>query len=259
MELFFEKGKFTEEELEYSYIELFKKMGYEYVSGESIHRRFKDVLLYDDLTKYLRSKYYDITDNEIKGAISVLDNIPSVPLYDGNREAYRMISEGFDLVRDDISKIALHIDYIDFDNKDNNKNIYKVINQYMVEDLHIRKPDLLVFINGIPVAIFEFKTAIEEDKTISDAWKQIHTRFSRDIPGLLKYNALSIISDGANTKIGTIFTPYKFYYAWNKINEQDSVANGISSLYTLMQGVFSKDRLLSILRDFIFFPDDSKK
>jgi type I restriction enzyme R subunit len=259
MDLFFERGKFNEDELEYAFVELFKELAYDYVLGDSIHRQFREVLLCDDLKTYLRSKYNDITDNEIKRAISVLENIPSIPRYDGNREAYRMISEGYDLIRDDISKTALHIDYIDFEKKENNKNIYKVINQYTVEDIHTRRPDLLVFINGIPVVIFEFKTAIEEDKTIFDAWQQIHIRYSRDIPSLLKYSALSIISDGANTRLGTIFTPYKFYYAWNKINEQDSIANGISSLYTMMQGVFSKDRLLSIIRDFIFFPDDSKK
>ncbi len=258
MDLEFENGKFNEDELEYSFIELFQQLGYEYLLGESIHRHFKDVLIFDDLRAYLRSKYSDITDSEIERAISLIDNIPSIPLYDGNRDTYKMISEGYDLVRDDISKTALHIDYIDFEN-DNNKNIYKVVNQYTVEDIHNRRPDLLIFVNGIPVVIFEFKTAIEEDKTTYDAWKQIHIRYSRDIPNLLKYSAISIISDGANTRLGTIFTPYQFYYAWNKVNEKDIVANGINSLYTLMQGVFAKDRLLSIVRDFIFFPDDSKK
>lgn len=74
----------------------------------------------------------------------------------------------------------------------------------------------------------------------------------RDIPALLKYTALSVICDGANTRLGTIFTPYEFYYAWNKANEQDTVANGISSLFTMVEGAFAKDRFLSILRDFIF-------
>ena len=75
------------------------------------------------------------------------------------------------------------------------------------------------------MGIFEFKSAIDEGKTVHNAWEQITIRYARDIPALLKYTALSVICDGANTRLGTIFTPYEFYYAWNKANEQDTVAN----------------------------------
>ena len=257
MDYFFEKGKFTEAELENAFNELFKKQNYEYKCGEEIHRKYTDILIYDDLKEYLKKKYSDITNSELERVISILDNISSSPLYDGNKEAFRMISEGFDLIREDASQIALHIDFIDFDNIDNNN--FKVVNQYTVEDVTTRRPDLLVFINGIPITIFEFKTAIEEDKTIYDAWEQIHIRYYRDIPKLLKYNFLAVISDGANTQIGSIFSKYQFYYAWNKANENDKVSNGISSLFTMIEGVFSKERILQILRDFIFYPDASKK
>lgn len=258
MEYNFEKGKFTESELESAFIELFHDVEhYEYCNGEDIHRKFKDVLLYDDLENYLKNKYKDITESELKRAISLLDNIPSVPLYEGNKETFKTITEGIDLIRDDASKIALHINYIDFDNIDN--NYFKIVNQYSIEDKSTRRPDLLVFINGMPVAIFEFKTAIEENKTIYDAWEQIHIRYYRDIPALLKYNFLAVISDGANTKIGSIFSNYKFFYSWNKANEEDTVTNGISALMTMIKGVFAKDRILKVLRDFIFYPDNSKK
>ena len=70
---------------------------------------------------------------------------------------------------------------------------------------------------------------------------------------------MAVISDGVNTKLGTIFTLYKFFYSWNKANETDTVANGISSLFTMIEGAFSPDRLLQVFRDFIFYPDDSKK
>ncbi|MDR0515522.1 MAG: hypothetical protein LBH25_00585 [Fibromonadaceae bacterium] len=83
--------------------------------------------------------------------------------------------------------------------------------------------DLLLFINGIPMAIFEFKTAVDENKTIYEAWEQIHIRYRRDIPKLMKYCFLSVISDGANTKMGSIFTPYEYYYAWNKANDDEKV------------------------------------
>lgn len=257
MDYFFEKGKFTEAELENAFIELFEKEGYDYLSGEQIHRRLDDILMVEDLAAYLRKKYKDITDTEILRAISLLENISSTPLYEGNKSTYKLITEGYDLPRDDNSKIALHIDYIDFDKIDNNK--FKIVNQFSVEDVKNRRPDLLVFINGIPVSIFEFKTAIEEDKTIYDAWEQIHIRYYRDIPKLLKYCCMSAISDGANTKLGTIFSKYKYFYAWNKANEKDKASNGISSLFTMIEGVFSKERILQIIRDFIFYPDASEK
>lgn len=257
MDYFFEKGKFTEAELENAFIELFEKQGYDYLSGEQIHRRLDDILIVEDLAAYLRKKYKDITDTEILRAISLLENISSTPLYEGNKSTYKLLTEGYDLIRDDNSKTALHIDYIDFEEIDN--NTYKIVNQFSVEDVKNRRPDLLVFINGIPVTIFEFKTAIEEDKTIHDAWEQIHIRYYRDIPKLLKYCCMSVISDGANTKLGTIFSKYKYFYAWNKANEKDKVSNGISSLFTMIEGVFSKERILQIIRDFIFYPDASEK
>lgn len=257
MDYHFTKGDFTESELEKAIIELFKQQGYTYLHGDEIHRPFKDVLLYDDLKAFLLSQYPDLTQSELSKIISRLDTLSSVPLYEGNRDTYRLVSEGFDFVREDPSKIGLHINFIDFDNVDNNS--FKVVNQFIVEDGHTRIPDMLIFINGIPVGIFEFKSAIEEGKTIHNAWEQITIRYVRDIPALLKYTALSVICDGANTRLGTIFTPYEFYYAWNKANEQDTVANGISSLFTMVEGAFAKDRVLSIIRDFIFYPDDSEK
>ncbi|MCI7618902.1 MAG: HsdR family type I site-specific deoxyribonuclease [Firmicutes bacterium] len=258
MDYIFEKGKFTEGELEQAIIELFEQQGYTYVPGESIHRKYEDILLTDDLRSYLVSRYNnDLSDVEIQKVINKLRLINSTPLYIGNRESFRLVTEGFDLGRDDITQVALHVDYIDFEHPEN--NIFKVINQYSVQDKRLRRPDLLAFINGIPVTILEFKSAIEEDTTVHDAWEQITIRYCRDIPKLMKYCFLSVISDGANNRMGSIFTPYEYYYAWNKANDQDKVSNGISSLYTMIEGAFAKDRGLQILRDFVFYPDDSKK
>lgn len=259
MDFIFEKGKFTEYELEQAIIELLKQQDYIYVNGDDIHRRYEDVLLLDDLRSFISTRYTNanLSEVEIQKIINKLNLIPSTPLYLGNREAFWLLNEGFDLIRDDFNKVALHVDYIDFDEPKN--NIFKVINQYSVQGDHLRRPDLLVFINGIPIAICEFKTAIEEDKTIHDAWKQIAKRYTRDIPKLMKYCFLSVISDGANTKLGSIFTPYKFYYSWNKANDTDKISNGISSLLTMVEGAFSKDRITKVLRDFVFYPDDSKK
>lgn len=257
MDYQFTKGKFTESELEKAIIELCEQQGYNYVCGENMQRKYEDILLLDDLRSYLNSRYQGLSDTEMQKIINKLNLINATPLYLGNREAFRLVNEGFDLTRDDITKVALHIDYINYDEPD--KNIFKVVNQYSVQGEHLRRPDMLLFINGIPVAIFEFKTAIEEDTTIYDAWKQITIRYCRDIPKLMKYCFLSVISDGANTRMGSIFTPYEYYYAWNKANDTDTVANGISSLFTMIEGALAKDRVVALLRDFVFYPDDSPK
>ena len=257
MDYHFEKGKFTEAELEQAIIELFTVQGYTYVHGGNIHRQYEDILLLDDLRSFLTARYAteNLSDVEIQKIINKLNLINATPLYIGNREAFWLVNEGVDLIRDDISKVALHVDYIDFDHPEN--NIFKVVNQYSVQGEHLRRPDLLVFINGIPVAICEFKTAIEEDTTIYDAWEQITIRYCRDIPKLMRYCFLSVISDGANTRMGSIFTPYQYYYSWNKANDTDKTSNGISSLFTMIKGAFAKNRVLSLLRDFVFYPDDS--
>lgn len=261
MNYHFTKGQFTEAELESAIIELFKAQGYEYLYGDEIERKYEDVLLLDDLREYLSERYADkhLTESEMQKIINRILLISSTPLYAGNKETFWQINEGFDLVRDDPNELSLHIDYLYFDDKEAHKNKFKIVNQYYVKGRYMRCPDMLVFINGIPMAIWEFKSAIKEDTTIHDAWAQITQYYSLDIPNVLKYCFLSVISDGANTRLGSIFTPYEFYYAWNKANEQDKVSNGISSLFTMIEGVFAKDRIISILRDFVLYPDNSDK
>ncbi len=252
------KGKFTEGELEQAIISLFRNQGYTCVPGATIHRRYEDILLTDDLSAFLKGRYSGdgLSETEIRKIIEKLSRIPAAPLYEKNREAFRLINTGFDLEREEAGRPALHVNYIDYDEP--GRNSFKAVNQYPVQGERLRRPDLLVFINGIPIAICEFKTPIEEGKTIHDAWEQIAKRYRRDIPQLMKYCFLSLISDGANTKMGSIFTPYPLYYAWNKADEQDRAANGIDSLTSMIKGAFAKERVTAILRDFIFYPDDSR-
>lgn len=258
-----ENDKFTEDELEQAIIDLFCRQDiggvkWSYESGEAMSRDLTEPLLEDRLASSIRSRYthLQLTDSEVQTVVSELKRIPDTPLYEGCRQTFWLINEGYTLVREDASKPAVHIEYIDFD--DISRNDFRVVNQYTVEDVRERRPDLLCFVNGIPLAILEFKTAIEEDKTIHDAWKQISVRYARDIPALLKYCFIAAISDGANSRLGTVFTPYSYFYAWNKANERDKVSKGISSLYTMVEGAFAPDRFLAIVRDFVFFPDDDK-
>ncbi|MDR2824124.1 MAG: HsdR family type I site-specific deoxyribonuclease [Prevotellaceae bacterium] len=255
----FIKGNFTEADLENVIIGLFKQQGYTHITGEQIHRRFTDVVLEDDLRVFLQAKYKNcnLMETEIKTIISKLINIPALPEFQGNKETFWLLNRGFDFAREDSALPSMHIDYIDFDNTENNS--FKVVNQFTVEGEHTRRPDMLLFINGIPVVIFEFKSAVNEDATLYNAYKQITIRYKRDIPALTKYTTLAVLSDGANTKLGTLYTPYPFFYSWNRANDTETRANGISSLLTMVKGAFAKDRILSVLRDFTYFADTKEK
>lgn len=181
----FERGNFNESELEKAVVEMFEQEGYEYIEGEKIHTS-KEILILEDLQEFILNRYAkeNLSETELQKIINKISLINSTPLYAGNRETFFIVNEGFNLLRDDITKIALHVDYINFEEPE--KNIFKVVTQYSVQGEKLRRPDLLIFVNGIPIAIFEFKSAIRENLTIYDAWKQIYNRYSRDIARLLK-------------------------------------------------------------------------
>ena len=254
-------GQFTEAQLESAIIELFKEQGYDHARGDEIERRYEDVLLEGELRAYLCERYEDerLTESEVQKIVNAIALISPAPLYAGNKETFWKINEGFDLVRDDQAAPSLHIDYMYFEAEYAEKNRFKVASQYYVRGRHARCPDMLVFVNGIPVAIWEFKSAIREDATIHDAWAQITQYYAQDIPNALKYCFLSVISDGANTRLGSVFSPYRFYYAWNKAEEQDREDSGIGSLVTMIKGAFAKKRIVAILRDFVLYPDNSER
>lgn len=251
------KGRFAEDDLEKAIVALLCEQGYEHVEGKGIHRRFEDVLLEGDLRAFLSRRHPDLTEAEMDRVVDRLRNIPAAPLYAGSRETFLLVNEGFSLAREGQGRAAAHVCYIDFDRPGNNS--FKVVTQFEVRGERLRRPDLLLFINGMPVAIFEFKTAVEENKTTHDAWEQICGRYCRDIPKLMRHCFLAVVSDGANTKMGSVFTPYEYYYPWNKANDEERVSSGIPALLTMIKGAFAKDRVLAILRDFVCYPDDGAK
>lgn len=248
--------KFSEDDLEHAIIEDFKTKGYEHVRGETISRDRREVILFNDLQTYLRSKYPDITDTEIHLA-ALMFRVSDRGDYVNNRETIHRIREGYNIKRED-GKTTLWINILDFQHPE--KNIFKIINQLEIQGPTItRRPDAIVYVNGIPLVVLEFKSAIREEASVSDAYEQLNIRYVRDIPDLFIYNAFTIISDGINSKAGTVFTDYPDYYSWNKVDATDPPSEGLGSLHTLMDGMFRKDRLLSIIQDFIYFPDDSGK
>lgn len=249
---------FNEHALEMAIMELFEQEGYIYTNGEQVHKEQSDVLLRDDLAMYLRGRYADddITPLDIETITAKLSADSGGSLYDNNVYTYRLITEGFAIHREDLTKPDLYVQPIDFDNIDN--NIFRIVNQLEIKGYERRIPDGIIYINGLPMVVLEFKSAVKEETTIMDAYTQLTVRYRRDIPELFKYNAFVVISDGVNSKYGSLFSPYEFFYAWRKVEYDDKATDGLSSLLTMMQGLFRKDRLLSVIEDFVFLPDSSK-
>lgn len=250
---------FNEHALEMAIMELFEQEGYIYTHGEQIHKELSDVLLRDDLRMYLRSKYAEegITALEVENVIARLTADAGGSYYENNVHTYRLITEGFTIKREEAADGDLFIEPIDFATESN--NIFRIVNQLEIKGAEKRIPDGIVYINGLPMVVLEFKSAVKEDTTIKDAFTQLTVRYRRDIPELFKYNAFVVISDGVNSKYGSLFTPYDYFYAWRKVEDGDKVTDGINSLLTMVQGLFRKERLLSVIKDFVFLPDSSKK
>jgi len=252
--------KFTEEKLENAIIELLDEQSYPHVLGEDIEREPQEVLIRADIHAFLARQYQDegITTSEIDGVIRALQVPSASDLYDSNKTIMKWVSDGYPLKREDHTQKDMRIRFFDYTNTDN--NIFKVVNQLEIVGSETRIPDAILYINGLPLVVFEFKSAIRPEATIYDAYVQLTTRYCRDIPELMKYNALCVISDGINNKMGSVFASYEFFYAWRKVTGDEVVAEeGISSLHTMIQGLFDPYRLLQVIRHFIYFPDASKK
>ena len=257
--------KFTEDRLEQAIIELLAAEGYPHTVGEALDRSPDDVLIKSDLRQFLATRYQAdlITDYEIESIIHKLEYLPASDLYDTNKAIMKFVADGFLLKREDHTQKDLYIQLIDYDvTGDSNidTNCYRIVNQMEIQGFELRIPDGILYINGLPLVVFEFKSSIREDATMFDAYTQLTTRYKRDIPELFKYNALCVISDGVNSKMGSFFAPYEFYYSWRKVTGEEKLEkDGIASLLTMISGLFDKSRLLDVIHNFIYVPDNSSK
>ena len=258
---------FNEAQLEQVFVELFKAEGYDYVHGENISRDTRDVIFYDDLRTFLKEHHKEqgITADEINRAIAKIETTDGGGVYAENVEALRLIQRGFSLRRTNPKLPDLYINLINYDefkpdeHAKGAKNIFKVVNQFAIDGEHHRIPDGIIFVNGLPIVVLEFKNAIKQNTTIENAYKQLTRRYRRDIPKLFRYNAFVVISDGVNNKMGSLFAPYEYFYGWNKAEATDSVLEGaFDSMFTMMHGLFRKERLIDVVHNFIFLPDTPK-
>ena len=275
--------KFTEEKLEKAFAELLGQEGFPHHLGITISRKPDEVLIEEDLRSFLLSEYatQGITTNEVNSIILQLKTLPASDLYESNKTFLQLLSDGFILKREDRKQKDIYIQLINYAGLNKHRqpeaeqllsiaaepeeqyppdtNIYKFVNQLEIIGTEKRIPDGIVYINGLPLVVFEFKSAIREEATIYDAFKQLTIRYRRDIPELFKYNTFCVISDGVNNKAGSFFAPYDFFYAWRRVAGLAKDVDGIDSIFTLIQGMFNKNRFRDIIRNFIYIPDKSKK
>ena len=267
--------KFTESQLEQAFIHLLQQEEMQHVLGNDLrktegnmveesretygHIATDKVLIEEDLRTFLTMQYREegITRSEIDGIIRELEQLPASDLYESNKIFMKKLNDGFLLKREDRTQKDIFIQFIDYSEAD--QNIYKIVNQLAIKGYEMRIPDLILYVNGLPLVVFEFKTAIQEETTIFDAYKQLTVRYQRDIPELFKYNAFCVISDGANTKAGSFFAKYDFFYAWRKTEGMPNEVDGIDAMFTMIQGMFNRERFRNIIQNFIFLPDSSKK
>lgn len=251
--------KYTEHQLEQAVIKLLEDQNYTHIVGDTIERNPDEVLIKSDLKNFLarRNAADNITASEIEMIVRQLEVLPSSDRYDSNKKILKWVTDGFIFKREQHDQKDLLIQFIDFDNLSN--NTFKVVDQLKIEAEETRIPDLVIYINGLPLVVFELKTASREEVDIAEAYDQLAIRYTRGIPELMKYNAFCVISDGVNSKAGTPDSPYDFFYAWKRTLGQAKEVDGIQSLFTMIEGMFNQEHLLDIIHNFIFIPDTSSR
>lgn len=211
----------------------------------------------DDLLQFLEKTNPDLEDDEIR---QIADNIRLV----GSDSDFATLHKVYGWMVDGVQFISKNgtakmIPLIDFEDPDENN--FRVVNQFTVEYINNgetknRRPDVLLYINGLPVCVIELKNPADANATIHDAWEQINIRYWRDIPGLLHYCPLACISDGVKTRLGTVRTPYEHFYAWRRVEDGDKVSTmPFEELGTMVKGVYRPQRFLEIFRDYVYFRD----
>ena len=251
-------GHYCESEYEYAFISFLENEGWNYIAGNSIPRNSKrDVLYLDDMEQFLSKTNPDLDAEEVQ---QIMDNVRLV----GAENDFATLHKVYGWMVDGVQftpQVGLPkmVNLIDFDNPEN--NLFRAVNQFVVEytnngQKETRRPDVVLFVNGMPLCVLELKNPAEANATIYDAWEQINIRYWRDIPHLLHYCPLACISDGVKTRLGTVRTPYEHFYAWRRVNDCDKVSTmPFEETQTMIKGVYAPERFLEIFRDYIYFQD----
>lgn len=251
-------GRFCESDFEDALISLLEQEQWTYMQGDKIPRdSLREVLYLDDLENFLTKVDPKLTNEDIRQVTDKVRLAGAESDFATLHLLYGWMVDGVQIFAENGEPRTVPL--MDFDHWQENN--FRVVNQFTVEytdhgKTHNRRPDVLLFVNGMPVCIMELKNPADGKATIYDAWEQINIRYWRDIPQLLHYAPLASISDGVKTRLGTVRTPYEHFYAWRRVNTEDALStSSFDELMTMVRGVYRPERFLEIFRDYIYFQD----
>lgn len=258
---------FCESHLEEAALEWFEELGYEIVfapdiapEGEYPEREdYSDVILGERLKEALNRINPNIPVDAIDDAFRQITVPQSPSLIMNNKAFQKMITDGIDVQvkQPDASYRTEKVYAFDFEKPHNNE--FMVANQFTVIEHGVEKrPDVVVFINGIPLVVIELKSISDENVDISDAYNQLQT-YKMTIPSLFTYNSFMVISDGINAKAGTLTSNEDRFMAWRTFDGDDVAPQSIPKLEVLIKGMFQHNRFLDIIRHFVLFQNDGKE
>ncbi|HOV82771.1 MAG TPA: type I restriction endonuclease subunit R [Methanothrix sp.] len=258
---------FTESLVEEATLSWLVSLGYTSVFGPDIapgepaaeRESFQEVLLSRRLQDALRRLNPAIPSDALDEALRKLSRQQSPSLLASNRAFHKMLIEGVpvEYQRKDGSIAGDHARVVDFENPENNE--FLAINQFtVIEGQQNRRPDIVVFVNGLPLAVIELKNPADENATIQTAFQQLQT-YKNDIPSLFAYNEILVISDGLQARAGTLTSDWARFMPWRTIDGKEIAPKGRPELDVLIKGIFEKGRILDLIKHFIVFESDGEK
>ena len=256
---------FTEDLLEEAAIEILQSLGYDYVFGPDIslggdyeeRLDYREVVLSSRVKDALFRINKGIPSEALEEAYRRIITFNSPMLEENNRSFHRLLTEGIDVsFAEDGNIRTKNVQIVDFSEEGIKNNEFLVINQFTIIENEERRPDLLIFVNGIPLVIIELKSASDENVGIESAYNQIQT-YKKDIPSLFNYNAFCILSDGINAKAGTITSNEERYMNWRSIDGKVVEPLSNPQYEVMFGGMLQKHRLLDIIKNFILFQESS--
>lgn len=244
---------YTEEKYENAIIQLFEEMGYTHAYGPAVDRDYRIPLYMDELTAALYRLNPTLPDDAISDALFKLQNFENGELVQKNAVFMNHLQNGIEVRYTDKGEERSAICYlVDYSNTDNNSFI--VANQWTFIENDEKRPDVLLFINGLPVVLMELKSPSREETDASEAYKQIRN-YMHSIPSMFIYNAICVMSDLSENRAGTITSGEDRYMEW-KTKDGSYENTQFAQFDTFFEGIFTKDRLLDILKNFILFSNE---
>lgn len=249
---------FDEQTLEKVTMEMLEKLEYECINGYEMNRAdFSKVLLEEDLVQSIEKINRGIKDEQIQEAVRLIRNLDYNNTILNNKQFTKYLLEGISVpIQEEGETRYKTVKIVDFDNISN--NIFKAINQYTIIEHSEKRPDIIIFINGMPLVVVELKSTVREKVKLEDGYHQLQGYQEVHIPSLFYYNQILIVSDGVQARAGTIISSWSRFSEWKKVEDKDEVKENMPTHQTLFNGMLRKDRLLDIINNFILWSDDNK-